>query len=98
MAWTVFYKGNARKQIKALPPEISNAMKFLESFLKLHGPKAKGFPHYSQITGSKNTYHCHLNKKHPRYVAVWTVTNLENMEIEVRYVGTHEGINYNRIS
>ena len=97
MTWTVLYKGKARKQIKVIPSEIANAMKFLESHLKLNGPEAKKFPHYSLIAGSKKTYHCHLNKKHPRYVAVWVVTSFENKEIEVRYVGTHEGINYNRI-
>ena len=42
-------------------------------------------------------YHCHLKKGKPTYVAVWKVTDKENRPVEVRYVGTHEKADYERI-
>ena len=51
-----------------------------------------------QNEGKKGYYHCHLNKGHPRYVAVWKVTDYEIRLMEIRYVGSHENADYQRIN
>ncbi len=65
--------------------------------LQVKGSEAVGWRNYSRLTGKKDFFHCHLNKRHPRYVAVWKLESEIIKLIEVRYVGTHEGVNYNRI-
>jgi hypothetical protein len=61
--------------------------------LKHHGAVVKGWPNYSIINQDRGSFHhCHLRNGKPTYVACWKVTN-EN-QIEVFYVGTHEGAPY----
>lgn len=96
--WTVEITGKARKQKRALPKIIDQSFSLLVSDLKKNGPEAKKWPNFGILVGKKGFYHCHLNKKHPRYVAVWKVSNMEIKLIEVRYVGTHEKADYRRIN
>lgn len=95
--WRVFYTGKARKQKNRLPKQINAALALLEFELKQKGPELTNWPHYGKIKNKKDFFHCHLNNGRPRYVAVWKKNGDEINLIEVRYVGTHEGINYDRI-
>ena len=38
-----------------------------------------------------------IKKGDPTYVAVWRVTESEIKIVEIKYAGTHEGVDYNRI-
>ena len=95
--WEVKFTGKARKQQKILPKTITPMLQALRRELEQDGPEAKNWPHFGPIYGRAGYFHCHLNKGRPCYVAVWRVENNEINVIEVRYVGTHEGINYNGI-
>ncbi len=96
--WEITYSGKAAKQQRKLPVKISETLKLLEYDLKIYGPSAKGWPHAGSISGKTGVFHCHLNKGHPRYVAIWKVMNYEIQLIEVKYVGSHEGADYRRIN
>lgn len=96
--WEVEITGRAKKQQKALPTNIKSALKYLLNDLTHLGPEVEKWPHYGKLKGKKNYYHCHLNKGHPTYVAVWKVTDYEIKLMEVRYVGTHENADYRRIN
>lgn len=95
--WTIEVSNRVRKQREKLPENIFLATKLLLEELEKYGPEAKSWPHFSPIHDKIGYFHCHLNKGCPCYVAVWRVNNNEIHVIEVRYVGTHEGVNYNRI-
>jgi hypothetical protein len=95
--WTIEVSNRVRKQREKLPVKIFLAAKLLLEELEKYGPEANSWPNFGPIHGKAGYFHCHLNKGRPRYVAVWRVRNNEIHVIEVRYVGTHEGVNYNRI-
>lgn len=98
--WKADLSKDAKKQYIKLKrcgdnrkPSIIDVIDALMIDLKHHGPFMKDWPNYSVISKDKSSfYHCHLRKGKPTYVACWTVTN-EN-KIEVFYVGTHEGAPY----
>jgi hypothetical protein len=94
--WIVVFSSKAKKQRDRLPPLIRESMLTLQAELELEGPEQTEWHHYGQIVGSKNVYHCHLNKGHPRYVAVWKVTDREVQIIEIQYAGTHGKVDYSR--
>ena len=96
--WKVSITGSARKQQRRLPKKISEFLLLLIQDLEKSGPEIAGWQNYSKLVGKKDFYHCHLNKGHPRYVAIWKVTNYEIKLMEVRYVGTHENADYRRIN
>ena len=59
-------------------------------------PVQPEWKNYSKLTGKKGEYyHCHLNTGRPTYVVVWQVLDRQVRVMEVRYAGTHEGVNYN---
>ena len=99
--WTVKFTGSAKKQKENLPPEIRERLYLLELELKIEGPEQPEWRHFGKIKGKGKKiemYHCHLNAGRPVYVAVWKVTDTQEMILEVRYVGTHENADYRRIS
>ncbi len=96
--WEVSLTGNAKKQQKKLPAKIKNALKYLLTDLVHLGPEVEDWHHYGRLEGKKGYYHCHLNKGHPRYVAVWKVTDETIRLMEIRYVGPHENADYRRIN
>ena len=101
MAWEVKIPNKIRKKVSKLPPFIQDAYYLLLNDLKKDGPEQPGWHHYGKLTSGKNQperYHCHLNKGAPRYVAVWRVEDNTVEIMEMRYVGTHEGADYRRIS
>ena len=56
------------------------------------GPVRGDWPNFSKL--GKNTYHCHLKKGKPTYVACWRMLDKSKKVIEVYYVGTHEKAPY----
>ncbi len=97
--WTVGIVGRAVKQSRKLPPPILEALEALLLDLRNNGPQRANWPNFGRLHRKKSEeyYHCHLNRGKPRYVAVWRVTDRAVQLMEVRYVGTHEGADYQRI-
>lgn len=94
--WKVGFSSKAERQKRKLPADISDALLFLTREMASLGPVLPHWPHYGKLVNSNDHHHCHLNKGHPRYVAVWQVTDREIRLIEIKFVGTHEAVNYNR--
>ena len=97
--WIVRVVGKARKQKMKLPPVMNEAADLLLFELRSEGPIRINWTNFGRLHRKKNEeyYHCHLNRGKPRYVAVWRVTDRAIRLMEIRYVGTHEGANYQRI-
>ena len=92
--WVVGMTRKASKGKGKLPLETQIAFLALFALLQEDGPAQPRWPHYGKFEGKKDTYHCHLNKGRPTYVAVWRVLDKEQKIMEVRYVGTHENAPY----
>ena len=98
--WQVDFSNRANKQKEKLPDVMQDALETLTWELEMEGPVRSNWPNYGKIKGKGkdvDMYHCHLNKGHPRYVAVWLVIDKEVQILEVRHVGTHEKTDYRRI-
>jgi mRNA-degrading endonuclease RelE of RelBE toxin-antitoxin system len=93
--WQVNFARKAEKQADSLPMTINDALFLLKDELEQEGPVQFEWHHYGKFGGKKREYHhCHLNKGHPRYVAVWVVENFEKQILEICFAGTHEKVNY----
>ncbi len=95
--WSVRFSKKADKQYLKLKqsgsrPPINDVIDLLALELKKDGPERTNWPNYGLL--SKNTYHCHLKKGKPTYIACWTVLDYKLKQIEIYYVGTHEGAPY----
>jgi hypothetical protein len=95
--WTVHFSKRAAKQYEKLKrsgvrPPINDAIDFLVIELKNKGPERMEWPNYSKL--SESSYHCHLRKGHPTFVACWVVLDRTLKHMEIYYVGTHEGAPY----
>lgn len=88
--WKVELSGKARKSHKTLSLIVLKALKKLTEDLK-NGPEVYQWPNYGKL--GPCTYHCHLKKGRPTYVACWTADK-KNKIIEVYYAGTHEKAPY----
>ncbi len=96
-SWEVRLSESAGKQYRKLKksgtkPSINDTIDFLITELRKMGPERVNWPNYSKL--SSNTYHCHLKKGRPTYVACWKIMDLKLKRIEVYYVGTHENAPY----
>ena len=97
-SWTVLFSRDVRKQYEKLKrgdsrkPSVVDLIDFLAIDLQKNGPYLFDWPHYSSL--GKNHFHCHLRKGHPTYVACWRVVDKQAKQIEVYYVGSHEGAPY----
>jgi hypothetical protein len=98
MLWEVRFSRNASKLYERLKrsgqkkPSIIDVIDFLVIELQAKGPERVNWPNYSKLGG--DLYHCHLKKGRPTYIACWRVVNERFKQIEVYYVGTHEGAPY----
>jgi len=94
--WRVEYANKAKKQIEKLPPGMRDIFYILERELGQEGPRQTEWRNYGLIVNARDVHHCHLNNNHPRYVVVWKVVDHEKKSIEIRFVGTHGGVDYSR--
>lgn len=95
--WVVCFSNKAEKQYEKLKksgrrPPVNDMVDFLVIELKRKGPERVNWPNYGPL--SDVTFHCHLKKGKPTYVACWTVLDYKLKIIEICYVGTHEGAPY----
>lgn len=97
MAWDIRFTSKARKQARALPEPIRDILDLLLAEIEQYGPLRANWANYGKLGGQKDCHHCHLKKGKPTYVAVWKVTDKQIRLVEVRYVGTHEGADYDRL-
>lgn len=93
--WAVRFSTKAEKQYLKLKqsgsrPPINDVIDLLVMELEEEGPERINWPNYGPL--SKSTYH--PKKGRPTYVACWTVLNHTLKQIEIYYVGTHEGAPY----
>lgn len=93
--WQVDFTRKAQKQIERLPDLLRATVYVLKAELEQEGPVQPEWFHYGKLVGKKREYHhCHLNKGHPSYVAVWVVEDRKAQVIEICYADTHEKVNY----
>ena len=97
MPWDVKFTGKAKKQTGKLPNEVLESLFALVLEIEKIGPARTSWPNYGKIKGKKDCYHCHLKKGRPTYGAIWKVKDKENKIVEVKYAGTHENADYERI-
>lgn len=75
-----------------MPESIQYKIIALMKSIEILGPIQKKWLNFSKLKSKKvETYHCHLKKGKPTYVAIWTVTA---DQITISYVGTHENAPY----
>lgn len=79
-----------------LPEAIRESFFLLGKDLQNEGPEQTCWPNYGKLKGTKDVYHCHLIKGRPRYVVVWKVVDGDIQIMEIKYVGTHEKVNYRK--
>ena len=96
--WTVTISHQASKGIRKLPKAIQEIFAVLALELEKLGPERVTWKNYGKLKKDKtipsNSYHCHLKKGRPTYVACWRVSDQSNRLIEIFYVGTHEKAPY----
>ena len=96
--WVVSFSRDARKQYEKLKrsgskkPSVIDAIDFLAMDLAKNGPNLYKWPNYGPL--GKDHFHCHLRKGRPTYVACWKIVDKQIKQIEVYYVGSHEGATY----
>jgi mRNA-degrading endonuclease RelE of RelBE toxin-antitoxin system len=95
MKWQVRLSKRAVRNYQKLPQQIQERFKALALELRSTGPVQRQWPHYGKIQGMEKCYHCHIKPGRPTYVAVWKVIGAHYLE--VTYVGTHEGADYQRL-
>jgi len=94
MSWDVQFSKKANKAVGKLPRDVQQRLLFLAVALREKGPVQPDMPNYGKLKGRKETYHCHLKKGKPTFVAVWEVQDKKIKLIEVTYAGTHENAPY----
>ncbi|MDR2054352.1 MAG: cytotoxic translational repressor of toxin-antitoxin stability system [Desulfovibrio sp.] len=94
--WKVEFSSQAKKQKDNLPGKIDDILSALVTEIRVEGPVQTEWHHYGKLAGADDVHHCHLNKGKPRYVAVWKVMNRTVRLVEIKYVGTHEKVRYNK--
>lgn len=96
--WEVYYSSSASKRKKDLPKMVQDLLDTLTKEIELLGPLRADWPNFGPLyKGSgipKNSYHCHLKKGKPTYVACWCIEDKKVKIIEIFYVGTHEKAPY----
>jgi mRNA-degrading endonuclease RelE of RelBE toxin-antitoxin system len=92
MSWQVRLNKRVLKNLPKLPVNVQDRFKALALELRALGPVTWRWLHYGKI--KDGCYHCHLKQGRPTFVVVWKVTGVKSLE--VTYVGTHEGIDYQR--
>lgn len=98
MNWTVDYSASADKQKRKLPEKIQILADTLAKEIEILGPIRDNWPNFGPLKKSKgipyDSYHCHLKKGKPTYVACWYIEDKKVKIVEIYYVGTHEKAPY----
>lgn len=96
--WDVKFSTSAEKQKKQLPRKVSEVLARLVKDLEIGGYVQKSWPHFSSLGKGKriptNSYHCHIKRGRPTYVACWQMIDKKIQIMEIFYVGTHENAPY----
>lgn len=97
MAWEIYTSARVKKQIKNLSQGIKEIYEALTADLRANGPSVE-WPNSQKNrgTGKVECYHCHLCKGNPTLIAMWRVLDKKLKRLEMRYVGTHENVDYRR--
>ena len=90
--WEVLLAPKAGKAQRLLPEKIRNLASTLIKELAASGPIRKDWKNFGPI--SEYSYHCHIKKGRPTYVACWREVDKQKRIIEVFYVGIHENAPY----
>ena len=95
--WNVDFSTKAGKQYLKLKrsgsrPSINDVIDLLVLDLQRRGAQLPDWPHFSSL--EEGHFHCHLRRGKPTYVACWKIIDKKTKQIEVYYVGTHEGAPY----
>ncbi len=90
--WSVKLTSRAEKAIRnrKIQPTVKKLAFLLMKELELLGPMRSDWDNFGPIN---DYYHCHIKKGRPTYVVCWRADK-KSKEIEVFYVGTHEGAPY----
>lgn len=93
-SWKVRLSNRASKDKDKLPDLVQDAILFLIKEMEALGPLRSNWPHFGPLHKGRgipeNSYHCHLKRGKPTYVACWIILSKKDRTIEVFYVGTHE--------
>lgn len=96
--WEVGYSSSANKQKKVFPQKIQILLDTLAKEIELLGPIRADWPNFGPLHKGKgipkDSYHCHLKKGKPTYVACWCIEDKKVKIVEIFYVGTHEKAPY----
>ena len=92
--WKVEKTKKVEKQLQKLPTNAQFAFHLLLKEIEQSGPYRSNWPNYGPLKGSKDTFHCHIKKGKPTYVACWNIKDKTIKLTEVFYVGTHEKAPY----
>ncbi len=95
--WSVDFSREDGKQYVKLKrsgsrPSINDVIDLLVLDLRKNGPQLPKWPDYGPL--GKDNFHCHLRNGKPTYVACWRLLDKQTRNIEVYYVGSHEGAPY----
>ena len=90
--WQVNFTDATYKKLEDMPEQIKHKIIALAKSMEVSGPIQHQRPNFSKLKSkNRKTYHCHLKKGKPTYVAIWTVTA---KQITIEYIGTHENAPY----
>lgn len=92
--WTIDLIGQAKRADKRLSLRAAASFSTLLIELEGLGPYRKDWHNYGKLRGEGESYHCHLEKGRPTYVACWRIVDKRAKRIEVYYAGTHEDAPY----
>lgn len=95
--WTVELSPKAKRQIGKLKkefPKIYATAATLFKEIEVNGPWRSNWPNYGPLKGKGDSFHCHIKKGKPTYVACWSIENKTIKLVEISYVGTHEKAPY----
>jgi mRNA-degrading endonuclease RelE of RelBE toxin-antitoxin system len=96
--WEVKLSPSARKQMLKLPAKVAATLASLIGDMENDGPIQKGWANFSTLKKGKkipsDSYHCHIKRGRPTYVACWQAMDKKIKIMEIFYVGTHESAPY----
>ena len=90
--WTVTVHKSVVKRLGKMPKYVTAALMVLLKDIELNGPYRHAWPNYGKL--GKTSFHCHIRKGKPTYVACWEIVDKSAKLTEVYYAGSHEKAPY----